>query len=236
MKKQIVHIFGDSYAESTENRRHHLFKYSWPAKLETVFNVKNHAVGGSGPQDVCTDLHTLIQNTDRETLKHSIAIIVLPDISRYNFAFYQKRNHSVFGQLNNNHTHNHFFVNEFLAHYNQDKLKFVLNFRQYYLEHAANWAIEEAKYLSYFNTVAEFFKQTLVWPVSPLLTTYQYQKIDLVSVALESIATHEQQENVGFGRDNRLNHVSMANHNAIAEQLYNWIVDKTPVVDVFLKD
>ena len=236
MKKQTVYIFGDSYAEAKENRRHHLFEYSWPRKLETVFDVKNYAVGGSGPQDVCTDLHTLVQYADQDRLKNSVAIIVFPDISRYNFAFYRKRNHSVFGQLNDSYAQDHFFVNEFLNNYSQDQLKFVVDFRQQYLEHAANWAIEEAKYLSYFDTVAEHFKHTLVWPVNPLTTAYQYQRIGIVPVALESIATHEQHSNVGFGIDTRLNHVSIANHTAIAEQLYNWVVEQTPVHDVFLKE
>lgn len=236
MKKQTVYIFGDSYAASNENRHHHFFEYSWPRKLETVFDVKNYAISGSGPQDVCTDLHNLVQFADRETLKHSAAIIIFPDISRYNFAFYQKRNHSVFGQLNRNYDQDHFFVNEFLTHYDQDRLKFIVDFREQYLEHAINWAIEEAKYLSYFDTVASFFKQTLVWPVNQTITAYQYQQIDIVPIALELIEVHEQKNNVGFGADTRLNHVSIANHNAITEQLYNWLIDQTPVRDVFLKE
>ncbi len=236
MKKQTVYIFGDSYAETKENRRHVLFEYSWPAKLESAFDVKNYAIGGSGPQDVCTDLHNLVQFEDHAVLKNSAAIIILPYICRYNFAFYQKRNHSVFGELNSEHSQDHFFTKEFLKHYSRDKFDFVVNFRNYYLDHAANWAIEEAKCLSYFDNVASLFKQTLVWPVIPLVTQYQYQNIDIAPVALETISKHEQQGNVEFGLDTRLNHVSIDNHNVIVDQLYNWMVDRTPIEDRFLKE
>lgn len=236
MQKQTVYIFGDSFAEAKENRRHHLFEYSWPRKLETVFDVRNYAVGGSGPQDVCTDLHKLAQFADPDELKQSVAIIIFPDISRYNFSFYQKRNHSVFGQINDYHTQDHFFVREFLTNYENDKLSFVIDFKRYYLEHAANWAIEEAKYLSYFDTVAAQFKQTLVWPVNPLLTCYQYQHIDIAPIDLETVANHEQEGNTGFGIDKRLNHISIANHTVMTEQLYNWIIDHKQVEDKFLKE
>ncbi len=236
MQKQIVHIFGDSYAEAKENRRHHLFEYCWPRKLEKVFDVKNHAVGGSGPQDVCTDLYKLTHFADRDELKQSVAIIVFPDISRYNFAFYQKRNHSVFGQLNHYHTQDHFFSKEFLNDYDQEQMKFVLDFKRYYLEHADNWAIEEAKYFSYFDNLAALFKQVLVLPVNARLTHYQYYHIDIAPVDLETVATHEQRGNIDFGTDSRLNHISIANHNIMSEQLYHWIINKKTIEDKFLKN
>lgn len=236
MAKQTVYIFGDSYAEAKESRKHHMFEYSWPRKLETIFDVRNYAVGGSGPQDVCTDLHKLIQVADCKELKQSVAIIVFPDISRYNFSFYQKRNHSVYGQLNSLYTQDHYFVEDFLNYYSKDKLEFVVNFKRYYLEHAENWAIEEAKYLSYFDNIATSFKQTLIWPVNPLLTSDRYQHIDIAPIDLETVAKHEQQGNIDLGIDKRLNHISIDNHNVMTEQLYNWIVDRKQVEDRFLKE
>jgi hypothetical protein len=234
MNDQKIYIFGDSYAETRDNKRHQLFEYSWPRKLETAFDVANFAVGGSGPQDVCIDLHNLVSTTDKQTLERSIAIIVLPDISRYNFSFYNKRNHSVFGQLNDNHTIDHFFTQEFLDNYSQDKLEFILNFRKFYLEHSINWAIEEVKYLSYFDNIATCFKQTLVISVNALLSNQTYQNIDIAPIDLESISKHDMIGNAGFGHDNRLNHISLENHNVMLEQLFDWIVNRTPIKNKFI--
>lgn len=234
MNDQKIYIFGDSYAETKDNKRHQFFEYSWPRKLEVAFDVTNFAVGGSGPQDVCIDLHNVVSTTDTQELKRSMAIIVLPDISRYNFSFYNKRNHSVFGQLNDNHTIDHFFTQEFLTAYGQDKLEFILNFRKFYLEHSINWSIEEVKYLSYFDNIATRFKQTLVLSVNALLSTQTYQHIDIAPIDLESISKHDITGNTGFGHDNRLNHFSLENHNIMLEQLFNWIVNRTPIENKFI--
>lgn len=236
MNNQKIYIFGDSYAETRDNKHHQFFEYSWPRKLETAFNVTNFAVGGSGPQDVCIDLHNLVSVADKQELAHSMAIIVLPDISRYNFSFYNKRNHSVFGQLNHNYNVEHFFTKEFLANYSQDQLEFIVNFRKFYLEHSINWIIEETKYLSYFDTIATHFKQTLILPVDTLMSNYKYQHIDIAPIDLESISKHERLDSTGFGQDTRLNHISMKNHNIMLEQLFSWIVDKTPFDNKFITE
>lgn len=231
-----LYIFGDSYAATQDNQFHHYFEYSWPRKLEKTFDVKNYAVGGSGPQDVCIDLHNLVNEADKTDLKNSTTIIVLPDIHRYNFSFFEKRNHSVFGQLTEFYEKSHYFVQDFLNTYDQEKYKFITDFNKYYLEHTINWQIEEARYLSYFDNMARFFKQTLVWSVNPLTTNYSYQNIDIAPIDLESIARHEEKTSVRFGQDSRLNHISLDNHNIMLDQLHKWIFDRKPIENKFFTD
>ncbi len=231
MSNEIIYIFGDSYAEVTQFN-HYYWEYSWPRKLATQFNVKNYAAGGTGPQDVCAKLHDIVTFSNKSKLADSSAIIVLPDISRYNFSFYQSSADHVLGQITS--STDKFFTDEYLKKYNIDTIEFILNFRKYYLEHSINWLIEEARYLSYFDNIAQYFKKTLVLPVNPLMSNYQYSNIDIAPIDLESIAKHEKNINIIRGLDSRLNHLSLDNHNIMLEQLCNWIINKTPIENKFI--
>jgi hypothetical protein len=231
-----IYIFGDSFAATHCYKTHHLFEYTWPRKLENAFNVTNYARAGSGPQYTCEKIHNLTHLNDLD-LNNSIAIIILSDISRYNFSFYDFPSDHVFGQYNNDVDKNSFFEQDFRKKYGQQQIEFVKNFRSYYLEHSQNWALEETKYLSYFDNVAKRFKQTLVWSTNPLLSSgYRYSNIDIAPIDLNKIASHEFPEGHYYGFDNRPNHLSIANHNIMLEQLYNWIVNKASIEDKFLKE
>jgi hypothetical protein len=242
MSKQKIFIFGDSYADRCSESN---VVFSWPRGLEQNYDVTNFAIRGEGPQGVLSAIHRCILAMPNLEDREAIVIVMLPEICRYPYSFYTKIKHRVYGQVNSESSDQ--FKDIIKRDFGEDKLKFLIDFHEYYLKVDTNRKIEEMKTLGLLNYYATYFKKMLVWP-----TDYVYVdddpacrplfsglvNYDFVPITMETI-THDREPNtIGRWPDdkNTINHLSLFHHKIMHAELVEWIENGKLPEDKFVYD
>ena len=242
MTKQEIWIFGDSYADRYDNID---VIFSWPRELEKNYNVTNFAHRGDGPQGVLDTIHRCILSMPNLDDKKVMAIVMLPEICRYPYSFYKNIKDRVTGQVNSQSSEE--FKDLVKRKFGEEKLKFLIDFHEYYLLAGNNRKIEEMKTFSLLNHYATYFKKMIVWPTDHVYTYYDpiYRLLfsglanyDFVPITMETIS-HNREAN-GVGRwpndNNRINHVSLLHHKIMYDELVEWIENGKLPEDKFVYD
>lgn len=241
MTKQEIWIFGDSYAERFSEMD---AVFSWPRGLEENYNVTNFALRGEGPQGVLISLHRNILSMPSLKEKDIMVIIMLPEICRYPYSFYTKIKDRVYGQVNQDSSDQ--FKDIVRQEFGEDKLKFLIDFQEYYLKVDVNRNIEEMKTLSLLNHYATYFKKMLVWPTD-------YTKIlehpgdhllfsglvnyDFAPITLAEISEIREAVSYSWPDDkHRMNHLSLLHHRIMYDELVKWIETGKIPEDKFVYD
>jgi hypothetical protein len=242
MAKQEIFIFGDSYADRYNNLD---VIFSWPRGLEQNYNVTNFAHLGDGPQGVLDNISRCILSRSNVEDRESMAIVMLPEICRYPFSFYKNIKDRATGQVNSQSSDKVKDVVE--KNYGKDKLKFLIDFHEYYLKVDSNRKIEEMKTFSLLNHYATYFKKMLVWPtdyvyayddpVSRLLFS-SLTNYDFVPINMEIISNLREADGVDrWPHDKkRINHVSLLHHRIMYTELVEWIETGKLPEDKFVYD
>lgn len=241
MSKQEIFIFGDSYADRCSETN---VVFSWPRGLEQHYDVTNFAIRGEGPQGVLNAIHKCILSMSSLDNKKSIAIVMLPEICRYPYSFYTKIKHRVYGQVNVNSSKQ--FKDMIKRDFGEDKLKFLIDFQEYYLKVDNNHKVEEMKTFSLLNHYATYFKKMLIWPTDTVqiynnpvdhllfsgLVNYDYVPITVGTIS-------ELREDVDYvwpSDKNRINHLSLLHHRIMYDELVKWIESGKIPEDKFVYD
>jgi hypothetical protein len=241
MSKHEIVIFGDSYAERFSEID---VIFSWPRELEKNYNVTNFAHRGEGPQGVLADIQQCILSMSSLDEKRTIAIVMLPEICRYPFSFYKNIKDRVYGQANLNSGDQ--FKDIIKQQFGEDKLKFLIDFQEYYLKVDVNRSIEEMKTFSLLNYYATYFKKMLVWPTdyvyvynSPVDNLFFSGLVNYDFVPITVATISEVREDVGYvwpSDKNRINHLSLLHHRIMYDELVKWIETGKIPEDKFVYD
>jgi hypothetical protein len=242
MTKQEIWIFGDSYADRFSNID---VTFSWPRELEKNYNVTNFGHSGDGPQGVLDNINKCILSMPNLDDKKVMAIVMLPEICRYTFSFYTKIKQRVYGQVNSESSDQ--FKDMIKRKFGEDKLKFLMDFQEYYLKVDSNRKIEEMKTFSLLNHYATYFKKMLVWPTDyvyvdddpacrPLFSSLV--NYDFVPITMETITHHREPNTIGRWPDdkNTINHLSLFHHKIMYTELVEWIESGKLPEDKFVYD
>ena len=241
MSKQEIFIFGDSYSDRFSESN---IIFSWPRGLEQRYNVTNFAHRGEGPQGVLAAIQSCILSMPSLTDKNSIAIVMLPEICRYPFSFYKNIKDRVYGQVHLNSGDQ--FKNMIRQQFGDDKLKFLIDFKEYYLKSIDNQKIEEMKTLSLLNHYATYFKKMLVWPTDDVqvynnsvdnLLFSGLVNYDFVPITMATISEVREDVSDGWPSDSsRINHLSLLHHRIMYDELVEWIENGKLPEDKFVYD
>jgi hypothetical protein len=241
MTKQEIRIFGDSYA-ARQTQQNVIF--SWPRGLEENYNVINVAHSGEGPQGVLDSINRCILSMPNLTDRKIIAVVMLPEICRYPYSFYKNIKDRVYGQVRLQSSEK--FKDTIKQDIGEDKLKFLIDFHEYYLRVDNNRKIEEMKTLGLLNHYATYFKKMLVWPTDML---YVYNNpvdrilfdgmvnYDFAPITVETIsAIREDVTDCWPGDPTRINHISLLHHRIMYNELVEWIENNKLPEDKFVYD
>lgn len=201
MKK--VWIFGDSYAcqENTD-------KVNWPRLLSNTYDIKNFAIGGSGPTYSLNLLKDLMKNNKTNDIT---VIFFISAIWRLDLKFLEKRDQHVI---------KFFDYDKKMQNYKKYKkqLKFILD--QYILEDSFQ-NTELDKIIGSLKLYSDSFDRMLVWPIfnTTNIQIYSTQKFQFVEDMLFMV---EPVDNDLY-HDERINHLSESKHKQLYNQLCNWL-------------
>lgn len=241
MTTQKIFIFGDSYAERFSEID---VIFSWPRGLEQNYNVTNFAHRGEGPQGVLADVRQCILSMPSLEDRATIAIVMLPEICRYPYSFYKNIKDRVYGQVNSESSDQ--FKDMIKRDFGEDRLKFLIDFHEYYLKVDTNRKIEEMKTLGLLNHYATYFKKMLVWPTDEVqvynnpvdnLLFSGLVNYDFVPITMATIS--EVREDVSYcwpSDSNRINHISLLHHRIMYDELVEWIENDKLPKDKFVYD
>jgi hypothetical protein len=242
MTKQEIWIFGDSYADRYNNID---VTFSWPRELEKNYNVTNFGHRGDGPQGVLDNINKCILSMPNLDDKKVTVIVMLPEICRYSYSFYKNIKDRVTGQVNSQSSDE--FKDLVKQKFGEDKLRFLMDFQEYYLKVSSNRKIEEMKTFSLLNHYATYFKKMLVWPTGEVyvynntvdrflfssLVNYDFVPIPMVTI------THDREPNSidRWPNDNKtINHLSLFHHKIMHAELVEWIENGKLPEDKFVYD
>lgn len=241
MSKQEIFIFGDSYAERFSEID---AVFSWPSGLEKNYKVTNFAHRGEGPQGVLNSIHQCVLSMPNLGSKNIIAIIMLPEICRYPYSFYKKIKDRVYGQVNSESSDQ--FKDIIKREFDEDKLKFLIDFHEYYLKVDTNRKIEEMKTLGLLNHYATYFKKMLVWPTDDVwvynnpvdhLLFSSLKNYDFVPITVGTISSLREDVAYTWPNDKyRINHLSLLHHRIMYNEIVEWIENDKLPEDKFVYD
>ncbi len=220
MKKEVW-IFGDSYSDPSFK---HNDTISWPNEIANKYNITNFSCLGTGPDWSLELLQKNIKQLDKSKLKNIDLIFFISHVSRFNFSFYNHQQDQVLTPL--------IAARQSLNKHSKREIKqyskyqsFCKDFFRYYAN--SNLFDEQTllKIIGNLKLYEPIFNKILVWPI--------FQEIDLpvssnnfyfVDKCLSSF-----ENTYGHAMDTRNNHLSLANHEIVLEQLSNWIDHSNPI-------
>jgi hypothetical protein len=218
---QKVWIFGDSYANDSYNKH-----YAWSKRIAQTYDVKNYAIGGTGPEYMMQLFRDAIQNTETDELEKINLIFFLSGDERKNFNFtMQPEDQSImmnviFGRNDD------LYIRKRVARYKSYK-KFLHNFfRRYYL-HNDLQDFRQLQYVGILKEYSVFFKKVLVVnvfddPQDSLL----YKKFGLPIQDTEKFTFCKGPSLYSIEKDINKelpNHLSPTNHDLLVNEMVNWI-------------
>lgn len=243
MAKQEILIFGDSYSDRFSELD---VIFSWPRGLEKNYSVTNFSHRGEGPQGVLNSIHQCILKNPALHLKNKemIAIVMLPEICRYPFSFYKNVKDRVYGQVHLNSSDD--FKDVIRQELGEDKLKFLIDFKEYYLKSINNQKIEEMKTLSLLDHYSKYFKKMLIWPTDDVQVFNDpadkqlfdnLSNYDFVPITMGTISGVREDISYCWPDDRyRMNHISLLHHRIMYDEIVSWIETGKIPEDKFVYD
>jgi len=239
---QQVWLFGDSYCqqdpavfESTEDLIDREF-VSWPNRLKQDFDLKNFAVGGTGPTWSLNCLnHQIKQNT--QDLKNINLIFFVSSIWRLDLAFYQRPSDPWLTTMIPALDPSMIDFGWDIKQFNREELKAIQPYKQeaafvkqlwkqyFFTDSFEN--TEMLKIIGNLRLHSDLFKKALVWPIfnRPSVSVNSSGNFFYVDDLLFDI----EKDPYGIGLDTRHNHLSTENHEIMHQQIAAWIQDSTPI-------
>ena len=218
---QKVWIFGDSYANDSYKATH-----PWAVQLSRTYDVKNYAIGGSGPEYMMQLFRDAIQDTETDELEKINLIFFLSGDERKNFNFTMRpEDQSIMMNVNFGRDDD-LYIRRTIAKYRSYK-KFLYNFYKRYYLHNNLQDFRQLQYVGILKEYSTFFKKVLVVnvfddPQDSLL----YKKFGTTVTDTEkftfckgpSLYSIEQNINKELP-----NHLSPTNHDLLFNEMVNWI-------------
>ena len=218
---QKVWIFGDSYANDDYKATH-----PWAVQLSQTYDVKNYAIGGTGPEYMMQLFRDAIQDTETDELEKINLIFFLSGDERKNFNFtLQPEDQSIMINVNFGRDFD-FHIKRTVAKYRSYK-KFLHNFyKRYYLYNDLQ-DFRQLQYVGILKEYSVFFKKVLVVnvfddPQDSLL----YKKFGTTVTDTEKFTfckgpkLFSVEENINKELPN---HLSPFNHDLLFNEMVNWL-------------
>lgn len=218
---QKVWIFGDSYANDSYKAT-----YPWAAQLSRTYDVKNYAIGGTGPEYMMQLFRDAIQDTETDELEKINLIFFLSGDDRKNFNFTMRPEDQsimmnvIFG------VNDDLYIKRTIAKYRSYK-KFLHNFYKRYYLHNNLQDFRQLQYVGILKEYSVFFKKVLAVnvfddPQDSLL----YKKFGTTVTDTEKFTFCKGPSLYSIEKDINKelpNHLSLTNHDLLFNEIVNWI-------------
>lgn len=237
LSKQVLWIFGDSYAEDNtkakiRNSKHWDGVWNWPEEVTRIFDVENMGISGCGPQTQFKYFKQMIDDRELEFCKDVNVLFFISNPYRFEFNFYETPFHQT-------------YPIRFYGNKKDINLEAVWDYGKYdkfikqYFNHVTIDPVQETeKYVSYLKTHSKFFNKMLVFNCfysisSELAESLNDDKFCLINTPLTKVNTDPKHKWA-------VNHLSNKNHKIMYSMITGYFLKDQPVkferfVDVDIK-
>lgn len=229
MFMKTIWIFGDSYADPQQNIAN---IDSWTILLDKKYNVKNFALGGSGPEYSLEKIYSELEKVSAEEAKDIIVIFLISNLTRYNFTFLKPHRQSIVRYVTFDKRDERIdssVIYRIKSLLDKKKINFIRDFFKYYHFNQHD-EIHLLKILGAVKTLSNRVDKILCASCFDPIPEY-VQLVDgnfylFSHTQLFKLGKH----NFKFEQDPRSNHIENWQHPVFFEQVSGWI-DNNSLID-----